>query len=158
MSWDVNATIGDFVLLRSSGVPVYNFCVAVDDALMGVSNVIRAEEHLTNTVRQLLILEALDFKVPTYAHCSLILGEDGSKLSKRHGATSVAQFADEGFVPAAMINYLAGLGWSDGTDKEVPPLYPRTSLPASPLIPRTVAYCTCHWTCCCCLPGFKLQS
>lgn len=119
VSWDVNATIGDFVLLRSSGVPVYNFCVAVDDALMGVSNVIRAEEHLTNTVRQALILEALGFTMPDYAHCSLILGEDGSKLSKRHGATSVAQFAEEGFVPSAMINYLVGLGWNDGTDKDV---------------------------------------
>jgi len=119
VSWDAEATIGDFVLLRSTGVPVYNFCVAVDDALMGITHVIRAEEHLTNTLRQGLILEALGFKMPTYAHCSLILGEDGSKLSKRHGATSVAQFAAEGFVPSAMINYLVGLGWNDGTDKEV---------------------------------------
>eukprot|EP00667_Euglena_gracilis_P004890 EG_transcript_4918 len=119
VGWDAEATIGDFVLLRSTGVPVYNFCVAVDDALMGITHVIRAEEHLTNTLRQGLILEALGFQMPTYAHCSLILGEDGSKLSKRHGATSVAQFAQEGFVPSAMINYLVGLGWNDGTDKEV---------------------------------------
>ena len=80
--------IGDFILLRSNGVPVYNFCVAVDDALMGVTTVVRAEEHLTNTVRQLLVLEALGFKEPSYAHASLILGSDKSKLSKRHGATS----------------------------------------------------------------------
>jgi|EP00670_Eutreptiella_braarudii_P006106 glutamyl-tRNA synthetase len=119
VGWDAQATIGDFILLRSSGVPVYNFCVAVDDALMGISHVIRAEEHLTNTLRQGLILEALEFAMPTYAHCALILGEDGSKLSKRHGATSVSQFAEEGFVPSAMINYLVGLGWNDGTDKEV---------------------------------------
>lgn len=119
IEWDVQATIGDFILLRSTGVPVYNFCVAVDDALMGVSTVVRAEEHLTNTVRQLLILEALGFKAPSYAHASLILGSDKSKLSKRHGATSCGQFRERGYLPDAMINYLALLGWNDGTDKEV---------------------------------------
>jgi glutamyl-tRNA synthetase len=119
VAWDANATVGDFILLRSTGVPVYNFCVAVDDALMGVSTVIRAEEHLTNTLRQVLILRALGFRAPQYAHCSLILGEDRSKLSKRHGATSVAQFREEGYLPAAMVNYLATLGWNDGTEKEI---------------------------------------
>lgn len=119
IEWDVQATIGDFILLRSSGVPVYNFCVAVDDALMGVSTVVRAEEHLTNTVRQLLVLEALGFAAPEYAHASLILGTDRSKLSKRHGATSCGQFRDKGYLPDAMINYLALLGWNDGTDQEV---------------------------------------
>ena len=119
VSWDVAATVGDFILLRSGGMPVYNFCVAVDDATMAVSDVIRAEEHLTNTVRQVLILEALGFSVPTYAHLALVLGEDRSKLSKRHGATSVNQFRLEGFLPAAMINYLCLLGWNDGTDKEI---------------------------------------
>jgi len=87
IDWDVQTTIGDFILLRSNGIPVYNFCVAVDDALMGVTTVVRAEEHLTNTVRQLLVLEALGLQEPAYAHASLILGSDRSKLSKRHGAT-----------------------------------------------------------------------
>jgi len=119
IEWDVQATIGDFVLLRSNGVPVYNFCVAVDDALMSISTVVRAEEHLTNTVRQLLVLDALGFEQPSYAHASLILGSDKSKLSKRHGATSCGQFRERGYLPDAMINYLALLGWNDGTDKEV---------------------------------------
>lgn len=119
VEWDVQATIGDFILLRSNGVPVYNFCVAVDDALMGVTTVVRAEEHLTNTVRQLLVLEALGFEKPSYAHASLILGSDKSKLSKRHGATSCGQFRERGYLPDAMVNYLALLGWNDGTDKEV---------------------------------------
>jgi len=119
VSWDAAATVGDFILLRSSGVPVYNFCVAVDDALMGITHVVRAEEHLTNTLRQGLILAALDMAMPTYAHASLILGEDRSKLSKRHGATSVDQFRQQGFLREAMINYLVGLGWNDGTDKEI---------------------------------------
>lgn len=119
VAWDANATVGDFILLRSNGVPVYNFCVAVDDALMGITTVIRAEEHLTNTLRQVLILRALNFPVPQYAHCSLILGSDRSKLSKRHGATSVTQFREEGYLPVAMVNYLALLGWNDGTEKEI---------------------------------------
>lgn len=119
IDWDVQATIGDFILLRSNGIPVYNFCVAVDDALMGVTTVVRAEEHLTNTVRQLLVLEALGLQEPSYAHASLILGSDRSKLSKRHGATSCGQFRKRGYLPDAMINYLALLGWNDGTNKEV---------------------------------------
>jgi len=119
VEWDVQSTIGDFILVRSSGVPVYNFVVAVDDALMGISTVVRAEEHLTNTVRQLLVLEALGFPPPEYAHASLILGSDRSKLSKRHGATSCGQFKEQGYLADAMINYLALLGWNDGTDKEV---------------------------------------
>lgn len=119
VAWDADSTVGDFIILRSTGVPVYNFCVAVDDALMGVSTVIRAEEHLTNTLRQVLTLRALGFETPQYAHCSLILGSDRSKLSKRHGATSVTQFREEGYLPVAMINYLATLGWNDGTEKEI---------------------------------------
>jgi glutamyl-tRNA synthetase len=118
VSWDVEATFGDFIVMRSNGVPVYNFCVAIDDALMGISTVIRAEEHLTNTVRQILVLHALGFPLPSYAHCSLILGEDRTKLSKRHGATSVNQFRAEGYLPEALINYLALLGWHDGTEQE----------------------------------------
>lgn len=119
VSWDAQATVGDFILLRSSGVPVYNFCVAVDDAAMGVTTVVRAEEHLTNTVRQALVLDALNAPRPRYAHCSLILGEDKQKLSKRHGATSCDQYRLDGFLPDAMINYLALLGWNDGTDNEI---------------------------------------
>jgi glutamyl-tRNA synthetase len=119
VAWDAEATVGDFIMLRSSGVPVYNFCVAMDDALMGITTVVRAEEHLTNTVRQALILDALGAPRPRYAHCSLILGEDKQKLSKRHGATSCNQFRLDGFLPDAMINYLALLGWNDGTDNEI---------------------------------------
>uniref|UniRef100_A0A7S4I3J1 glutamate--tRNA ligase n=1 Tax=Odontella aurita TaxID=265563 RepID=A0A7S4I3J1_9STRA len=119
VSWDAESTVGDFILLRSNGVPVYNFCVAVDDATMGITTVIRAEEHLTNTLRQGLILDALNAPRPRYAHCSLILGSDTKKLSKRHGATSCNQFRLDGFLPDAMINYLALLGWNDGTDNEI---------------------------------------
>lgn len=119
VSWEAEAALGDFIILRSSGMPVYNFCVSVDDAAMRITHVIRAEEHLSNTLRQLLILEALGAAPPTYAHCSLILGADRSKLSKRHGATSVSQFAAQGFLPEAMLNYLANLGWNDGTNKEL---------------------------------------
>jgi len=119
VAWDAQATVGDFILLRSSGVPVYNFCVAVDDASMGVTTVVRAEEHLTNTVRQALVLDGLNAPRPRYAHCSLILGEDKQKLSKRHGATSCDQYRLDGFLPDAMINYLALLGWNDGTENEI---------------------------------------
>jgi glutamyl-tRNA synthetase len=119
VAWDAQATVGDFILLRSSGVPVYNFCVAVDDAAMGITTVVRAEEHLTNTVRQALVLDALGAPRPRYAHCSLILGEDKQKLSKRHGATSCNQYRLDGYLPDAMINYLALLGWNDGTDNEI---------------------------------------
>ena len=119
ISWDAQATVGDFILLRSTGVPVYNFCVAVDDASMGITTVVRAEEHLTNTVRQALVLDSLNAPRPRYAHCSLILGEDKQKLSKRHGATSCDQYRLDGFLPDAMINYLALLGWNDGSDNEI---------------------------------------
>lgn len=119
VSWDADASLGDFIIMRSNGMPVYNFCVSVDDAYMKITHVVRAEEHLTNTLRQMLILEALNYEPPTYAHCSLILGSDRTKMSKRHGATSVQQFSEQGFIPNAMMNYLAMLGWSDGTDKEI---------------------------------------
>ena len=119
VTWDTEATVGDFIIMRSNGMPVYNFCVAVDDAKMKITHVLRAEEHLTNTLRQMLVLNALDYTPPIYAHVSLILGSDRSKLSKRHGATSVLQFSEQGFLPAALINYLAKLGWNDGTDKEI---------------------------------------
>ncbi|CAI7829212.1 unnamed protein product [Closterium sp. NIES-54] len=116
--WNTD-TLGDFVVLRSNGQPVYNFCVTVDDATMKISHVIRAEEHLPNTLRQALIYEALGLPMPTFGHVSLILAPDRSKLSKRHGATSVGQFKDLGFLPEAMVNYLALLGWNDGTEDEI---------------------------------------
>ncbi|GAB4281455.1 MAG: glutamate--tRNA ligase [Candidatus Rifleibacteriota bacterium] len=112
-------TLGDFIILRSSGMPVYNFCVVVDDADMQISHVVRAEEHLTNTHRQLILYEALGIKPPVFAHASLILGEDKTKLSKRHGATSIGQYAQDGFLPEAMINFLALLGWNEGNDREI---------------------------------------
>ncbi|CAL5377893.1 unnamed protein product [Camellia sinensis] len=117
VSWNLN-TLGDFVIMRSNGQPVYNFCVTVDDATMSISHVIRAEEHLPNTLRQALIYKALGFQMPCFAHVSLILAPDRSKLSKRHGATSVGQFREMGYLPQAMVNYLALLGWGDGTENE----------------------------------------
>ncbi|KAL6218079.1 hypothetical protein ACLB2K_011296 [Fragaria x ananassa] len=117
VSWNLD-TLGDFVIMRSNGQPVYNFCVTVDDATMAISHVIRAEEHLPNTLRQALIYKALGFPMPYFAHVSLILAPDRSKLSKRHGATSVGQFREMGYLPQAMVNYLALLGWGDGTDNE----------------------------------------
>ena len=111
--------VGDFVILRSNGLPVYNFCVAVDDALMRVTHVLRAEEHLPNTLRQVLIYRALGFAPPTFGHMSLILAPDKSKLSKRHGATSVGEFREQGFLAPAMVNYLSLLGWNDGTEQEI---------------------------------------
>ncbi|KAG0605633.1 hypothetical protein M758_9G075200 [Ceratodon purpureus] len=112
-------TLGDFVVLRSNGQPVYNFCVAVDDATMKISHVIRAEEHLPNTLRQALIYNALGFSMPQFGHVSLILAPDRSKLSKRHGATSVGQFREMGYLASAMVNYLALLGWNDGSEDEI---------------------------------------
>ncbi|CAO2814799.1 unnamed protein product [Amaranthus hypochondriacus] len=117
VSWNLD-TLGDFVIMRSNGQPVYNFCVTVDDATMAISHVIRAEEHLPNTLRQALIYKALGFPMPYFAHVSLILAPDRSKLSKRHGATSVGQFREMGYLPQALVNYLALLGWGDGTDNE----------------------------------------
>jgi glutamyl-tRNA synthetase len=117
--WDANAALGDFILMRSSGMPVYNFCVAVDDLCMEITHVIRAEEHLSNTLRQVLLFHAFDRPHPVYAHCSLILAADRSKLSKRHGATSVNEFKEAGYLPAGMINYLANLGWNDGSTQEI---------------------------------------
>lgn len=120
VTWNTN-TLGDFVILRSNGQPVYNFCVAVDDATMKISHVLRAEEHLPNTLRQVLLYKALDFPQPTFGHMSLILAPDRSKLSKRHGATSVGDFRDEGYLADAMVNFLALLGWNegDGSEREI---------------------------------------
>jgi nondiscriminating glutamyl-tRNA synthetase len=111
-------SLGDFILVRSDGLPTYNFSVVVDDHDMEITDVIRAEEHLTNTHRQVLIYRAMDWPIPRFAHVSLILGQDRTKLSKRHGATSVTAYAEAGFLADAMVNYLTLLGWSapDGRD------------------------------------------
>jgi nondiscriminating glutamyl-tRNA synthetase len=113
--------IGDPVLVRSDGHPAYNFAVVVDDALMRVTVVIRGEDHISNTPRQLLLYQAFGYEPPSFAHLSLVLGPDHSPLSKRHGATSVAEFRDKGYLPAALLNYLALIGWSPGHDEEVLP-------------------------------------
>lgn len=111
--------IGDFVIVKSEGIPTYNYCVVIDDHLMKISHVIRAEEHLSNTPRQVLIYQALDWEVPAFAHISLILGEDRSKMSKRHGATSVVQYKELGYLPEAVVNFLALLGWSPVGEEEI---------------------------------------
>ena len=108
----------DFVIRRSNGLPVYNYATVIDDALMKITHVIRAEEHLSNTPKQILIFEALDFPLPTFAHISLILAPDRTKLSKRHGATSLGQFREMGILPEAMFNFLALLGWSPKDNRE----------------------------------------
>ena len=104
--------IGDFVLVRSDGRPQYNFAVVVDDALMEITHVIRGEDHISNTPRQVLLYRALGFSAPRFAHLSLVLGPDHTPLSKRHGATSVAEFRERGYLPEALTNYLALIGWS----------------------------------------------
>jgi nondiscriminating glutamyl-tRNA synthetase len=111
--------IGDFIIVKSDGIPTYNFAVVLDDALMGITHVLRGEEHLSNTPRQLLIYDALGFPVPQFAHISLILGEDRSKMSKRHGAVSVVQYREDGYLPEALVNFLALLGWSPPTEREI---------------------------------------
>lgn len=104
--------IGDFIIRRSTGTPAFFFCNAVDDALMGVSLVVRGEDHLSNTPRQLMLLAALDLLAPDYAHIAMVVGDDGSPLSKRNGSQSVVELRDKGFLPAAIVNYLARLGHS----------------------------------------------
>lgn len=112
-----NAELDDLVIARADGTPTYNFCVVVDDWDMGITHVIRGDDHVNNTPRQINILEALGAPVPIYAHLSMILGDDGQKLSKRHGAVSVMQYDDDGYLPEAVLNYLARLGWSHGDDE-----------------------------------------
>ncbi len=114
--------VGDFVLVRSNGIPVYNFAVVVDDYFMRISHVIRAEEHLPNTLRQMMITEGLGWAEPKFAHISLVLGLDKKKLSKRHGASSVQDHLDQGYLVEALINFLALLGWSPSDNKEIRPL------------------------------------
>ncbi|UOD35853.1 glutamate--tRNA ligase [Deferribacteraceae bacterium V6Fe1] len=110
---------GDFIIVRPDGVPVYNFVVVIDDALMRITHVIRGDDHLNNTPKQMLIYKALGFSIPEFAHIPMILGPDHSKLSKRHGDTSVNQFRENGYLSDAFFNYLALLGWSHPEEKEI---------------------------------------
>jgi glutamyl-tRNA synthetase len=109
-----NSELDDLIIARSDGTPTYNFCVVVDDMDMQITHVIRGDDHLNNTPRQMNMLLALGRKPPVYAHLPMILGPDGAKLSKRHGAVSVLQYRDDGFLPEAVLNYLVRLGWSHG--------------------------------------------
>ncbi|WP_341660543.1 glutamate--tRNA ligase [Vibrio sp.] len=113
-----NDQLDDLIIRRTDGAPTYNFVVVVDDWDMGITHVVRGEDHINNTPRQINIYEALGAPVPTFAHCAMILGDDGAKLSKRHGAVSVMQYRDEGYLPNALNNYLVRLGWSHG-DQEI---------------------------------------
>mgnify|MGYP001563603721 FL=1 len=111
--------VGDFSIAKRVDVPLYNFAVVVDDCTMEISHVIRGEDHISNTPKQLLLIEALGFPVPQYAHLPLILGSDRSKLSKRHGATSVAEYRAQGYLPEALFNFMALLGWNPGGTEEI---------------------------------------
>jgi glutamyl-tRNA synthetase len=112
-----NRELDDLVIARTDGTPTYNFCVAVDDWDMGITHVIRGDDHVNNTPRQINILNALGATLPLYGHVPMILGADGEKLSKRHGAVSVMEYPAQGYLPEAMLNYLARLGWSHGDDE-----------------------------------------
>ncbi len=112
-----NTELDDLIIARQDGTPTYNFCVVVDDWDMKITHVIRGDDHVNNTPRQINILRALGAEVPLYAHLSMILGDDGQKLSKRHGAVSVMQYHEDGYLPEAVLNYLARLGWSHGDDE-----------------------------------------
>jgi glutamyl-tRNA synthetase len=114
-----NDQLDDLVIMKADGTPTYNFAVVVDDMLMKISHVIRGDEHLANTPRQIRIYEALEYPLPEFAHVSMILGEDGSKLSKRHGATSLAEYWESGYLPEAMFNFLALLGWAYDDKTEI---------------------------------------
>ena len=113
-----NAVLDDLIILRSNGYPTYHLSVVIDDALMGITHVIRGDDHLTNTPRQIPLFEAMGYPVPRFAHLPMILGADKTRLSKRHGATSVLAYRDMGYVPDALVNYLVRLGWSHG-DQEI---------------------------------------
>lgn len=114
-----NDILDDFIIMKSNGVPTYNFATVVDDLEMKITHILRAEEHLSNTPRQVLVYQALGSPPPVFAHVPMILAPDRSKLSKRHGATSVEEFREQGYLPEALVNYLALLGWSPGNDEEI---------------------------------------
>lgn len=113
-----NYTFDDFIIFKSDGMPVYNFAVIVDDCLMKITHVLRGDDHISNTPRQILICRSLGYTLPSYGHLPMILGSDGLRLSKRHGATSVQQYREEGFLPDAILNFLARLGWSYDDSQE----------------------------------------
>lgn len=114
-----NSTIDDFIIMKSDGMPTYNFATVVDDYQMGITHIIRAEEHLSNTPKQILIYEALGVPLPQFAHVSMVLAPDRTKLSKRHGATSVQEFRDQGYLPEAIVNYITLLGWAPSDGEEI---------------------------------------
>src|SRR4029434_10610440 len=113
--------IGDPLIVRSGGVPAYNFAVVIDDALMQITHVVRGEDHISNTPRQMLFYEAFGWRPPAFAHVSLVLGPDHAPLSKRHGATSLRQFRERGHLPEALATYPSLIGWSPGEGQEVVP-------------------------------------
>ena len=112
-----NTELDDLIIARPDGTPTYNFCVVVDDWDMGITHVLRGDDHVNNTPRQINILRALGATLPEYGHVPMILGPDGETLSKRHGAVNVMEYDNEGYLPEAMVNYLARLGWSHGDDE-----------------------------------------
>lgn len=114
-----NAVLDDFVLLKSNGTPIYNFANVIDDSLMQISHIIRGDDHISNTPRQIVLYEALGFKLPEFAHVPMIHGADGGRLSKRHGATAVSQYHEEGYLPESLRNYLALLGWSTSDSQQI---------------------------------------
>ena len=114
--------IGDFVIMKSNGAPTYNYAVVIDDALMKITHVIRGEDHISNTYKQILIFEALGFEVPRFGHLGMILAPDRSKLSKRHGATAVSDFVEQGYLTEALVNFVALLGWAPSDGEEVKPV------------------------------------
>lgn len=114
-----NVLLDDFVILKSSGVPTYNFAVVIDDALMKITHVIRGDDHISNTPRQILLYEAFGWTIPRFAHVPMILGADKNRLSKRHGATALSEYKEKGYLPCAMINYLALLGWATEDSQQI---------------------------------------
>ena len=111
--------LSDFVIMKSDGIPTYNLAVVVDDVLMKITDVMRGDDHISNTPKQIVIYEALGFDVPKFAHIPMIMGQDHARLSKRHGATSVMEYKKMGYIPEAVVNYIAHLGWSSGGEKEI---------------------------------------
>lgn len=111
--------LSDFVIVKSDGIPTYNYAVVIDDALMKITNIMRGDDHISNTPKQILIYEALGFTVPKFAHIPMIMGQDHTRLSKRHGATSVMEYKKMGYFPEAVVNYITHLGWSSGGEREI---------------------------------------
>ena len=111
--------LSDFVIMKSDGIPTYNYAVVIDDALMKITDVMRGDDHISNTPKQILIYEALGLSIPKFAHIPMIMGQDHTRLSKRHGATSVMEYKKMGYIPEAVVNYIAHLGWSPGDEREI---------------------------------------